>query len=244
MNRHKGRFLWWRNLSACLLLCSSSSVFAASADVYEPGDNTFNAEATCIDTNGTKQSHTIHTIDDEDWICFKAQPQWTYKIVLDNVGNDIDVVLEVYDTDGSTRLERKNRGFDGEKEEVDFTPSKEGTYYVKVTHTGFFIDDTQYNIHITKIAPALTLLVEPTEVIVQEGGQGEFTIKLSEQPENDVKIEIEADPTINDSDITTSTTNLTLTAENNYEQTVTLNAAKDDDAVAGQTIFFCKGCQC
>ena len=182
MNRHKGRFLWWRNLSACLLLCSSSSVFAASVDIYEE-DNTYDKATACIEIGATnKQSHTIHAIDDEDWICFKTQPKWTYKIVLDNVGNDIDVVLEVYDTDGKTGLERKNRGFDGENEDVDFTPSEGGTYYVKVTHTGFFIDDTKYDIHITGVEPANT---PPKAQFTIKDAQGEEITEGKEITEGD-----------------------------------------------------------
>ena len=160
MKKPKKGLLWLSNLITCIVLIFSGPVLASSADEYEGDDNSFKTTTNKIETDGTKQKHTIHSISDEDWMKFDAQANGRYKIVVDDedVGKDIDIALELHqrepvDSTETTRKERKNRGFEGEGETIDFTPSSSGTYYVKVTHTGFFVDETGYTISIKETLP-------------------------------------------------------------------------------------------
>ncbi len=152
MNRHKGRFLWWRNLSACLLLCTNSSVFA----VDDVGDTSENAK---LITVGTEFSSKIDTSGDEDWFKFQGLENGnSYRIVVNNVGIDIDVAIELYSgVNCETKDDRENSGFPGEDEQIDFSTESE-QYCLRVTHTGFFGDDTGYTISITNATPPTAIM--------------------------------------------------------------------------------------
>jgi hypothetical protein len=160
--RQSNSFFWLGNFLGCVLLfiSGSLSVFAAYADQYED-DNTFD-NATLIEIKGTPQEHTIHARTDEDWLKFEAQPGYGYQITTDNVGFDIDIALELYETGGNIQVETKNRGFEGEGEQIDYVAQSEGIYYIKVRHTGFFGDNTGYSIRVNEIPPTLKP-VEPSK---------------------------------------------------------------------------------
>ncbi len=174
--RQSNRFLWLGNLLGCvlLLISGSLSVFAASADRYED-DNIF-SNATLIEINGTLQEHTIHARTDEDWLKFEAQRGYGYQITTDNVGFDIDIALELYETDGNTLEKAKNRGFEGEGEQIDYVAQSEGIYYIKVRHTGFFGDSTGYSIRVNEISPTLKP-IEPSNSLTA-GESSEIIFEL------------------------------------------------------------------
>jgi hypothetical protein len=171
MKKPKKGLLWLSNLIACIVLILSGPVLAASADNYED-DNTFD-KAALINTNEIKDDHTIHSSTDEDWFQFKAVKGHRYQIIAEP-GADLDIVIELYDTTGKRRLERKNREFEGEEEKIDFTPTTDGSYYVRITHTGFFGLDTKYQIQITEKTP-------PTAIIsaVPETGEAPLVVTLN-----------------------------------------------------------------
>ncbi|HEC83742.1 MAG TPA: hypothetical protein ENI48_00640 [Thioploca sp.] len=174
--RQNNRFLWLGNLLCCvlLLISGSLSVFAASADQYED-DNSFN-NATPIEIKGTPQEHTIHTRSDEDWLKFEAQRGYGYQITTDNVGFDIDIALELYEIGGNIQIEAKNRGFEGEGEQIDYVAQSEGIYYIKVRHTGFFGDSTGYSIRVNEISPTLKP-IEPSNSLTA-GESSEIIFEL------------------------------------------------------------------
>ena len=75
-------------------------------DAYE-ADDTFD-DARLITVNGAVQRHTFHESDDEDWVQFAVTAGETYTMTTSNLGASNDTVLELYDTDGMTKLIENN----------------------------------------------------------------------------------------------------------------------------------------
>lgn len=70
-------------------------------DTYEPDDTCDRASA--IPTNGTRQAHTFHAMDDNDWVYFNAIFGSTYLIEgLAPSDSDADVSISVYDACNGT----------------------------------------------------------------------------------------------------------------------------------------------
>ena len=55
---------------------------------------------------------------------------------MSNVGSNCDVVVNVFDTDGTTLLKDANWGFEGEGELLTWTCPQDGIYYVMIQHFG------------------------------------------------------------------------------------------------------------
>jgi hypothetical protein len=129
------------------------------SDDYEQ-DNSY-TEAKLISTDGTPQTRTIFPASDEDWIKFKAEEGNIYDIKTSNlIGNGMDTVMYLYDTDGETELEYNNNYIDYNyidySSKIVMSKLQTGTYYVKILHCykDAGRDDSnavgQYDISITK----------------------------------------------------------------------------------------------
>ena len=82
-----------------------------------------------------------------------------------------------------------------------------------------------------KAPPSVT--VEPTALSVNEGGSGAYTVKLDTEPTADVTITVAGES----GDVSVTGSPLTFTTQNyNTAQTVTVNAAEDDDAVTDTAV--------
>ncbi len=153
----------------CLaMLLTGNTAIAEIADNYEyetaSGDNTYTS-ARAIEHNAEPEPHTIHEKTDEDWLKFKASNEGTYRITVSNAGEGIDIALELYDSSG-TRFMRKNTGFEGEGEQMDFLPRSvsetfsSSYYYIRVFQTGFFGSNTKYTIQVAYF---------PDKIIIESG---------------------------------------------------------------------------
>jgi hypothetical protein len=71
-------------------------------DAYESDDDYTNAKT--ITVNGAVQHHIFHESDDEDWVQFAVTAGEIYTMTTSNLGASNDTVLELYDTDGTTKL--------------------------------------------------------------------------------------------------------------------------------------------
>jgi hypothetical protein len=117
----------------------SSDVLHAAIvpDDYEPDNNVEHAQVIVLNYH-TSQKHTFHEIDDEDWVQFYALKGETYKIKVFNSQVLIcDPVIELFGSDGRTRLEIVNNKGPGEEEYLLWTCSEEtcgGIYYIRVTN--------------------------------------------------------------------------------------------------------------
>ena len=82
-----------------------------------------------------------------------------------------------------------------------------------------------------KAPPSVT--VDPTTLTVNEGGSGAYTVKLDTEPTADVTITVAGES----GDVSVTGSPLTFTTENyNTAQTVTVNAAEDDDATTDTAV--------
>ncbi|MBF2755164.1 MAG: hypothetical protein ISN29_07900, partial [Gammaproteobacteria bacterium AqS3] len=84
--------------------------------------------------------------------------------------------------------------------------------------------------------PGLSL--SPTSLTVAEGGSDAFDVRLTTRPSGAVTVALGQDEDAANNDVTVDETELTFTADNwNIEQTVTVSAAEDDDAVNDRAII-------
>ena len=102
-------------------------------DDFEPDDTVEKAQHIST-ADGGAQFHNLHTRDDVDWVKFWAvkNKAITINAAVETV-TDIDLTLEIYDFDGTTRLETVDENGLGEGELYLFTPEIDGIYYLKVT---------------------------------------------------------------------------------------------------------------
>ena len=108
-------------------------------------------------------------------------------------------------------------------------PDVPGIYTIRGVHRDFSRDqhtvlgDTQI---MGALPPGVT--VSPTDLTVDEGGTGTYTVVLNTQPTDDVTVTVN-DPTAN-TDVTAEPASLTFTTTNwDTAQTVTVSAAEDGD---------------
>ena len=80
------------------------------------------------------QHHNFHKAGDVDWVKFYGLPNTSYRVEVVNPGSMCDPVIELYDTDGTTLLRKKDDYPAGKPEALDYIPSKDGIYYVKVSN--------------------------------------------------------------------------------------------------------------
>jgi C1A family cysteine protease/predicted secreted protein len=109
-------------------------------DAYE-ADDTFD-DARSITVNGAVQRHTFHESDDEDWVQFAVTAGETYTMTTSNLGAGNDTVLELYDTDGMTKL-IENNDCPGSEDEAscinNWSAPDSNTYFIKVRR---YLDST------------------------------------------------------------------------------------------------------
>ncbi|MDM8568595.1 hypothetical protein QUF50_03595 [Thiotrichales bacterium HSG1] len=124
-------------LVVMIVLCSSTlSVFAFS-DMYEPDNSPEKANAIFIG-DITKEQHTLHQDGDEDWFLFEAKANDKdihYTVAVTSVGEDIDVVVELYDADDIDKLLHTEGEYAPAGKTVSFpwAAKKDGFYYLKIT---------------------------------------------------------------------------------------------------------------
>jgi hypothetical protein len=123
----------------------------AFPDSYEPDDNQEQATVIVVGEQKSPQ-HTLHSFEDEDWFKFYARAGIRYNIVVDFVGADIRIQLELYDALGNLR--EKVNGYQGEKVSLSRwqTPS-DGVYYIRVSDIAKHKDscriNIQYRLHVS-----------------------------------------------------------------------------------------------
>ena len=102
-------------------------------DDFEP-DDTFEKANFIISRDGGTQFHNFHAMNDVDWVKFLAVNGKTITIKATvGTASDINLALEIYDREGTNRLETVNENEIGEGELFLFIPDNDGIYYLKVT---------------------------------------------------------------------------------------------------------------
>ncbi|MGE0086446.1 MAG: carboxypeptidase regulatory-like domain-containing protein [Desulfococcaceae bacterium] len=124
---------------------------APDTDTWENDDSFDKANVIVIDSKAP-QRHFFHDADDEDWIRIFAVPQESvlpYQIKVNNLSTETDIVIELYDTDGTTWLKTANYWTAGQGETLTWNCEQEGIYYVKVWDMNHkYGEQTPYDIRV------------------------------------------------------------------------------------------------
>jgi len=101
-------------------------------DPYE-SDNDYTS-ANWITLNGAVQHHTFHENGDVDWAKFSVTAGSAYTITTSNLGASNDTALELYDTDGTTKL-RDDDCVSLASCINNWSAPDDGTYFIKVRNS-------------------------------------------------------------------------------------------------------------
>jgi hypothetical protein len=127
-----------------------------SPDIYENDNRHGYKSAQIIVVGDEPQQHNFHKAGDVDWVKFYGLANTLYRIEVVNpredipIGSKCDAVIELYDSDGTKRLDRKDDFREGERECLEFRPSKDGIYYVKLSNYSpdIYGADTEYGLKV------------------------------------------------------------------------------------------------
>ncbi|MEI6127845.1 MAG: hypothetical protein WCQ99_14965, partial [Pseudomonadota bacterium] len=145
-----GQLRAWLLLFLCFFIAGFFPVHAvlgaAAPDVYENDDTPDNA--TYIPVSEAPQQHNFHDAGDADWIKFYGSKDKEHAIAVGSAGLRCDAVLELYDSDGTTLLERRNDRLEGSPEQIKWLCPKNGIYYIKVSNYDpqVFGEETDYEL--------------------------------------------------------------------------------------------------
>ena len=78
------------------------------------------------------QDHNFHVAGDEDWVKFFILKDEIYKITVGSPGENCDVVITIYDTDGKKVIKEVDDTFSGEKEYAEWECKADGLYYARI----------------------------------------------------------------------------------------------------------------
>jgi hypothetical protein len=122
-----------RILCIVALLAFSHQMALAFLDTYEPDNNQEQATLVVVGEQKPPQ-HTLHSPEDEDWFKFDAQANVRYNIVVNSVGADMRIQLELYDAKGN--LHETVNGSQGESVLVSqWQAPSDDIYYIKLSDT-------------------------------------------------------------------------------------------------------------
>jgi C1A family cysteine protease/predicted secreted protein len=102
-------------------------------DPYESDNDYTNAKQIVAD--GALQHHTFHEGGDVDWAKFSVTAGSAYTITTSNLGASNNTVLELYDTDGTTKLRDDDCPSLAASCINNWTAPATGTYFAKVRHS-------------------------------------------------------------------------------------------------------------
>ncbi len=162
-NRHEGIFtgftglgtyhvaVYARDAEGNLSMPKETTIcYVVCTDEYEEDDSYTQARVIILN-NTEDQHHNFHTAGDEDWVKFYALSGETYSINVDNLGPNCDIVLQFYDTDGTTLLDSMDTIGDPQASElIEWTCSKDGIYYAKAEQydPAAFGENTEYDFRV------------------------------------------------------------------------------------------------
>jgi hypothetical protein len=124
-------------------------------DSYEE-DDTFSQANVIVLNDNAPQLHYFHDTGDQDWVMFYGVSGETYKIKTSNLGITCDTAIELFYSNGTTRLAGpKNTAGPGENEDLEWECPQDGIYYVKISSANLnFGENIKYDLKLSiPIAP-------------------------------------------------------------------------------------------
>ncbi len=110
---------------------ATTVVQTVGSDVYE--DDDIFSSAGVITLNAVDaQRHTFHDAGDQDWVMFYGIAGETYEIRTEDTGTTADTVIELYASNGSTLITRRDDFAYKEGELLSWQCPADGIYYVKI----------------------------------------------------------------------------------------------------------------
>jgi len=73
---------------------------------------------------------------DEDWYQADMSAGRSYALQTSALGANVDTILELYDTDGVTRLASDDNSGGGKASRIEWQAPHDGTYFVRVSPAG------------------------------------------------------------------------------------------------------------
>ena len=152
------------------------------ADSYEV-DDTY-PQANVITLNDLDvQPHNFHDLGDVDWVKFYGLSGQKYSIKAINVSVICDVVIELFDSDGITRLKGPwNEAGNGQDEIMEWTCMRDDVYYVKLSNANAtFGENCKYDLKLYRpIAPLVGFVTGIVKNAITRQALGNVQIKTSE----------------------------------------------------------------
>ena len=94
------------------------------------------------------QYHNFHHNDDIDWVVFYGLSKTIYSIESIHSSSSCDGVIELYENDGTTLLEKIDDGIEGENESLSWRSHREDIYYLKIHTLNCRTKQTSYGLNI------------------------------------------------------------------------------------------------
>jgi hypothetical protein len=114
-----------------LYTCAAFASKAVASDDYESNDT--QETATLLIVGGKDlQTHTLNPDGDVDWFRFYAREDEIYDIFTTAIGDNIDLVIEIYDGEGELVGDPLDNFFQGEAERSSFKAPTTGQFFLKV----------------------------------------------------------------------------------------------------------------
>jgi uncharacterized repeat protein (TIGR01451 family) len=102
-------------------------------DAYEEDDHY--TKAVDMPPGGEELSRYFDIASDKDWFKFYSRADSKFSIATFNLDDNVDTVLQLYDSDGVTLLWENDDYEDGSKaSRIEFLAPHEGWYYVRAAH--------------------------------------------------------------------------------------------------------------
>lgn len=120
----------------------------AGGDPYEDDDVCVRAKL--LPTDGTKETHTFHDNGDADWVRFTAQAGTTYSIKVNNLSDQADAVINLFDACNATLGGQGQNSF-GTEVVLEWDATKNGDYFVQLQQfdPANFGDTVNYELSVT-----------------------------------------------------------------------------------------------
>ncbi len=178
-------------------VCKNFSIYQPEgSDVYEEDDISGQAGFIFSDES---QEHNFHHNLDDDWVKFYAVEDEFYAVET-TAEENCDTFIEIYDTDGKTRLIPKNDKSPGIKNRIEKWKCPEtGIYYVKIRQADPEGEDNcEGGRYTLKIYPPTAPITGELHIIVTDYYTGELIDKPAWLTTEDIKMPIDISSTLYD----------------------------------------------